>query len=277
VPDYLIGLDLGQTADYTALAAVKRSILLDGEGLPDRDKQGNHRYRFHVGHVERFELQTPYPKIVDDVCDLVRAPQLGGRPILCIDATGVGRPVVDLFIQAQPEADIVAITIVAGQEIKWEAYSPGIMGVKVPKSSLVASVQANLQTRRLTIAKTAHHAQTLVNELINFKVKLSAKTAHESYGAARESDHDDLVLAVCMAVWAGMQRRIWYRGEAPKIGLDAPLPSDPDERALVMEIRAEKAREQAAIEAETFKANQTEVERHRDMMLRGDDPRIWGQ
>ncbi len=43
-------------------------------------------------------------------------------------------------------------------------------------------------------------AQTLVNELLNFKVSIS-NVRHDSYSAWRENIHDDLVLSVTIAVW----------------------------------------------------------------------------
>jgi hypothetical protein len=36
---------------------------------------------------------------------------------------------------------------------------------------------------------------------LNFRVKIDPLTAHDSYGAWREGQHDDLVLAVALAVW----------------------------------------------------------------------------
>ncbi len=44
---------------------------------------------------------------------------------------------------------------------------------------------------------------TLVKELLNFRVKINISTAHDSYEAWREGDHDDLVLSVALACWAG--------------------------------------------------------------------------
>jgi hypothetical protein len=46
----------------------------------------------------------------------------------------------------------------------------------------------------------------LVRELENFKVKVNIHTAHDSYETWRESDHDDLVLALALAFWWAEQR-----------------------------------------------------------------------
>jgi hypothetical protein len=43
-------------------------------------------------------------------------------------------------------------------------------------------------------------AEILVRELLNFRVKIS-DLGHDTYNAWRESEHDDLVLAVAIAAW----------------------------------------------------------------------------
>jgi hypothetical protein len=58
-------------------------------------------------------------------------------------------------------------------------------------------------------------AEILKKELLNFRMKIDPKTAHDSYEHWRESEHDDLVLAVSMAAWF---RQYWNRH------LDAGLP-----------------------------------------------------
>jgi len=72
----------------------------------------------------------------------------------------------------------------------------------VPKKELVASLQVLLQTRRLKVAKTLPEAATLVRELETFRVKVT-EAANETFGAWREGQHDDLVLAVALAAWMG--------------------------------------------------------------------------
>src|SRR5665647_3713201 len=81
----VIGLDLGQSQDYTAL-----SVLCV---LP----QLNDKSSMQCAHLERFKLGTPYPRIVDSVLRLTQRPELGGQWHLVIDGTGVGKAVTDLF------------------------------------------------------------------------------------------------------------------------------------------------------------------------------------
>jgi hypothetical protein len=250
VPDYVIGLDLGQTTDYSAMIAVRRSLWLDDSGLPRR-APNDHRllYRFRVGHIQRWPLRTAYTKIVEQVSTFVKAPQLGERPVLAIDATGVGRGIVDLFIQNRPEAELLAITVTAGHELKWERYASRVKGAHVPKLSLVSAVNAALGVGQLTIDKHLPDSQALVQELLNFKIK-RRPSGNEAFEAERSGDHDDLVMALCMAVWAGSQKRVWFRGVPDDADRPGPLPEDPEDRAMVLEYRAEVAAEAAALQAE---------------------------
>ena len=65
----------------------------------------------------------------------------------------------------------------------------------------MAAVQTLLQSSRLKIAESLDLAPTLKKELLNFRVKIDPKTAHDSYEHWREGDHDDLVLATALACW----------------------------------------------------------------------------
>jgi hypothetical protein len=71
---------------------------------------------------------------------------------------------------------------------------------RVPKRDLVSVVQVALQNRTLKIAEQLPEAETLSRELQNFTVKIT-DSANDVYGAWREGTHDDLVLAVALALW----------------------------------------------------------------------------
>jgi hypothetical protein len=185
---YYLGLDLGQASDYTALAVLEKQA------------GAARTAELHCRHLQRWPLRTPYPSIVDDVRKMLDSPRLkeAGRPVLVVDATGVGAPVVDLFRRGGINASLRPVQITGGDSV-----TEGEGGLKrVPKRDLVSTAQVALQTGRLKIAPGLPEAANLANEMQNFKVKISLETAHDSYGAWREGSHDDLVLAVCLALWA---------------------------------------------------------------------------
>jgi hypothetical protein len=187
-PRYTVGLDLGQTKDYTALVILERH----GEAA---------LASYHARHLERFPLGTSYPAIVAAVAGMLkRAPLADFPPRLAVDETGVGAPVVDLFRQARLNAMLHPIHITGGATVNYDR------GVEyVPKRNLVSVVQVALQTDKLKVASALPEAQMLVRELQNFQVKIT-DAANDTYGAWREGTHDDLVLAVALALYAGKKR-----------------------------------------------------------------------
>jgi hypothetical protein len=261
VPDFIVSADLGQAGDFTAVAVLKRSLELGPEGLPARDHRRMPVYRHTVSHLARYPLGTGYPAVVASVSEMVRRPELQPKPRLVIDATGVGRAVVDLFLnQLKGGLDVHPLTITGGDAARRGGWAPGVVGYWVPKVELVGSVQAALGTGRLKVAKGLQEGDTLRRELLDFRVRVTA-SAHETFGA-RQGAHDDLVLAVAMGVWLGERREIWYRTEAE---------TDPDRRALTRERQAEEEAEQAAMRREREKR---EARRPWEMLL-SVDPSLW--
>ena len=65
---FYVGLDLGQAADYTALAVV--------HSVHTRTPGGKAAKGLHLRHLERYPLRTPYPEIVEKVAALVRDEKL---------------------------------------------------------------------------------------------------------------------------------------------------------------------------------------------------------
>ena len=139
--------------------------------------------------------------------------------ILVVDGTGVGRPVVDLFREADLPCRIIAVMITAGSApvaVDTAGY------YHVPKRDLAGVLQTAMQSRRLAVAKSLPHAETLAEEMKNFKVKVTT-AANEKFEAWREKDTDDLVLAAALCVWAGEREQL-YDGEEsiPAVGYVSP-------------------------------------------------------
>ena len=181
---FYVGLDLGQVQDYSALTVL--------EWLPNE-------YSYAVRHLRRFPLGTPYPRICDEVRALVLRPPLVGKVQLVVDATGVGRPVLDIFRKAQLGHGVIGISIHGGDNVSRE---PAVAGYRVPKRDLVSNLQLLFQTRRLKISKDLPEAEILVQELRSFRVQIT-ESGNDTYGAWRSGEHDDLVLAVSLAAWLG--------------------------------------------------------------------------
>ena len=194
---FVMGLDLGQAQDYSALAICERVDIPIGEASSRADQEVEGYW--HVRHLERFRLGTPYPEIVERVSEMWNADPLKDNSVLVLDITGVGAPVWDMFIAANLPAR--AITITGGNQVIADGRK-----FSVPKRDLVSTLQVLIQKGRIKFAEDLPDVQTLIKELLAFQVKISA-SGHDSYEAWREGAHDDLVLALAMAVWLGQQRR----------------------------------------------------------------------
>lgn len=147
----------------------------------------------------------------------MRSASMRGSASLVVDATGVGRPVVDLFVGAglQP----IAVTITAGA-----APSANGTAHRVPKRDLCAILQVLLQARRLRIAAAMCERTSLVDELLAFRVKIDGATARDSYGAGAGA-HDDLVMALALACWGAHEMPALL----PVVGLSEPHQSDEED------------------------------------------------
>ena len=209
VREIIIGVDLGQAHDFTAIAVIERGQRPTGRHKKVTNADGSVRYpqeyesTYRVRHLERLPRGTPYPQQVERVTRLVEQTRrtTGLEPRLVVDQTGVGRPVVDM-LRAAGHKWLAAVSIHGGDEATRDGHDH-----KVPKRELVSVMQVLLQTRRLQVVRTLPDADVLTSELLAFRVTIS-KAGHDSYGNDwRENPHDDIVLAVALAVWLGESRR----------------------------------------------------------------------
>jgi hypothetical protein len=199
---FVSGLDLGQAQDFTALAVLEQSA------GPDPARRGVRSWHYALRWLERYPLGTPYAGPAAGgagVCECVAAalarPPLPGSQ-LAVDQTGVGRAVVDLFRARGLPAALHAVTITGGHDVAGPDPLSGRLDWRVPKRDLVDTLQLLLQSGRLRWSRRLGLAAVLAQELSAFRVKVT-RSAHEAYGAWRDGQHDDLVLAVALAAWLG--------------------------------------------------------------------------
>ncbi len=212
----IVGVDLGQQRDPTAITVVERGYVPTGplynarywyKGRQVYAAREPVRLEYHVRHLERPALGTSYVEVVDRLVELLKS--LGAEErVLAVDTTGVGRPVADMlkkrlegWLKAEDGAPLHTawITITGGDSVTKAEGG----GIRVPKRDLASAPLVLMQNKQLKIAEGLRLADTLKRELLNFKVKINIATGHDSYEAWRENEHDDLVLAVAMACWCG--------------------------------------------------------------------------
>lgn len=188
---FVAGVDLGQAADYTAIVVTQ---VLDDH--------------LDVRHIQRLPLGTPYPAQVSTIARMMSTAPLGPSTTVAVDATGVGRAVVDL-LRPLPFR-LLPVTITGGA-----SASRGAQGWHVPKRDLITATQVSLQQGRLRIAAGLPMAKELITELAAYRVSLASSSGNESWANDwRMAPHDDLVLALCIAVWAASRSMFPMRSSA---------------------------------------------------------------
>jgi hypothetical protein len=201
---WVMGVDLGQSMDPTAIIVMHASRAplptWSVDHLNHTTKQDIEQH-FDIVHAERMPLGTSYPDIVNYVGELLRRPPLRQDCHLVIDESGVGRAVGDMFDQAGLRP--VRVSITAGTDATRHERYPRRWSVA--KSLLISGVDAALHANQLRFAADLREAHALAEELKDFRRHLTA--AGRATYQARTGKHDDLVLAVAIALWWATERR----------------------------------------------------------------------
>ena len=204
---FVIGVELGQVSDVTAIAVVESLTLpfLRTEEIrerrwvslrpvyqgPDGKEVREHPpVNFALRHLERVPAGVSYPEIVSRVQSLHG--QLR-KPVTVLDGTGVGTAAVELFRQSGFYASV--FTLIAGDQVTQDGSN-----YRIPKRDVISSTQVLLQTGRLKIARSLPHAALLARELVNFRFKVGQERSEDVLDW-REGPDDDLVLALAIAAW----------------------------------------------------------------------------
>ncbi|VVB72974.1 Uncharacterised protein [uncultured archaeon] len=90
----------------------------------------------------------------------------------------------------------IAVSIHGGANVSREGDN-----WKPPKRDLVGTLQVLLQSGRFRVSNKLKLGPILQAEMMNFKVKIDPVTAHDSYSAWRDNEHDDLVLSAALDAW----------------------------------------------------------------------------
>ena len=191
---YFIGLDLGQSYDPSAVAVVEeeRGVLV-------------------VRYLERAPLGTPYPQIVEWMRQMVGVPPLRGRCGLVVDGTGVGAPVVDMLRAGRLGCEITDVRITGGDRENSNGSEWNAPQRHVPKMDLIAGLQVAMGNGELKIAAGMAETPTLVRELLDMRMHYGSR-GRMRLGADGFGEHDDLVIALALAVWRARRKPLPMNG-----------------------------------------------------------------
>jgi hypothetical protein len=230
---YMVSADFGQTTDYTAVAVTRRRLVptsekYNHEGLrwggdvhhggmvPFYEARQDARQHYDLIRLDRVQLHTPYTKIARGIVKLVsevyhlhmREDGLRpGQPVdvgLAIDEGGVGKAVKDILVDAiedgieegKPHIRFLPVTVHGGANT---TRSGGYY--HIPKRDLVHAGIVAYQNGTLAVGKLRHRG-VLEEELKNYRLKQNLATGYAAFEPLRDGQHDDLLFAVCLGVWA---------------------------------------------------------------------------
>ncbi len=223
---YLVGLDLGERVDFTALSVLRQHAVPTGRTVRSQvgfsrdegmvyDTVPELEYQYDLIFLDRWRGRG-YKAAVPIVAELLQelrqeshrqrlAANILNTPDVPVwvlaDETGVGVPVVEDLRAAGLVCTGIVIT-------GGDTWSQTGQGFRVPKQALVSTLRVLVENHRISVSDALPLGSVLEAELQNFRVKTKLTTGNESYGAGagdlwREGAHDDLVLSVAMACWFG--------------------------------------------------------------------------
>src|SRR5215210_8108602 len=248
---YMVSADFGQTTDYTAVAVTKRRLvptsgkyvhegeryegnLYHGERVPFRETRQDVEQHYDLIRLDRVQLRTSYTQIAKGIVKLIQELNALHRkeealrprqPVdvgLAIDEGGVGKAVKDMLLDAledgipdqdgAPRVIFLPVTVHGGANT---TQSGGYW--HIPKRDLVHAGIVAFQNQTLHVAKLRYRG-VLEEELKNYRLKQNLATGYAGFEPLREGQHDDLLFATCLGVWAWeraieKQEYVSYPGE----------------------------------------------------------------
>jgi hypothetical protein len=204
-----VGVDLGQSKDPTSIAVVERiGAYMHPDCAPKLQpmfraamKETQHRHQYNLRLLEQAPLGESYPAQAHRIKRILARDAIAQHdPRVFMDFTGVGRPMYDIM-RAERVPRLVPITITFQGSGMNDAG-----GRSVPKLELVSRLQALMHTGCLHMPDALPLAKVFRRELLDFRVSYTA-VGNATFGA-REGAHDDLILAVALAVYGLSQAEV---------------------------------------------------------------------
>jgi hypothetical protein len=209
-----IGCDLAQSVDRTAIVAVRS---YRAEGTEGAARAQTH---YEIRDVALLRRGLSYPVQVEQIVAIADG-VADESPVLVCDRTGVGVAVVDMLRQSW-SGKLIAVTSTGGATVE---RSPG-GNVRVPKQDLVGVLEVLAVGRKLHARPNLPFAKELGEELRAFSYEISAASGHMKF--AGSGAHDDLVSALCLALWASVRGQgstttflDYIKADMARRGLDA--------------------------------------------------------
>jgi hypothetical protein len=223
MPNYVMGLDIGQHVDHAALAIVERLLRVP---VVDHTMKPEYTDIYRIVHLREWRLNTSPQDVLDDLAEMIHSAR--GElewAAIAYDATGIGASWTEVIYRRYRARDLTRFEprgyIITGTETPSKDPS-------VRKIDLMSKIQVTANQGRLELDPDLHLADRFAVQLqaINATPTASGRLSF----AAPQAIHDDLVTAVSL----GLHSRVSNGQVKPRhyiIGQPAPPalnPLDPD-------------------------------------------------
>jgi hypothetical protein len=155
--------------------------------------------------------------------------QLPRSAQLIIDVTRIGKGLFDMAVEAN--LDPIGVVIHGGFEVHRRPYD---RVVSVPKMRLVAELDKRLQSNDLFVHESLRDWPALRRELLNFRPEIT-RAGTETWNA-RSGEHDDLVLALGLALFQLTGDHVRYRGLFQFLAAERGDPGAAEEWAIGVDV-----------------------------------------
>jgi hypothetical protein len=206
--DVLIGIDLGQLRDPTALVVAEavgrptgaktEAVLSDGSLWLEDERET----AYAVRHVERLPLRTPFRQVGRRTAEIVQTLEEMAQNerdlhlYVLGDATGLGRPAIEqIREEVGTRIPVSMVTVTSGEGLTGHL---GSLEVKVSKTHLVTRTAALLQRGLIDLPDTPE-AELLADELRSFTIRATRRGLQAEAERTGEG-HGDLAFALMLAV-----------------------------------------------------------------------------
>lgn len=197
-PKWIVGLDLGQRQDHSAIA------VLDLSWIPAGQCEVTYAWKFHpllvLRGLERVPLGTSYEDIHNIVAGKLRELEVRFRietrrevpaKELILDAGGPGPPMVDRLRRTLRDGTRITPVLITGGKGE-NTLSGGYTGI--PRRTLLTRLLQMISAQTLRCPAGLSNWEEFMGEFL----ELSGGTTQPETGKT----HDDLVLSTALAAWA---------------------------------------------------------------------------
>jgi hypothetical protein len=213
-PHAYLGVDFGKEQDPSAMVLVE--FVMEPRMTVDAATRAPlYDCGLVVRYVESPTLGTDFLDVGARALQLARHPRLQGRCTIVADANGPGAPVVEFMTRPPLNAPVIPVQTTTGQAMR--KVGPNY---HVSKSVFMDRLEYALRTKKLRMAQLP-----LTEELIRELTLLEREERGSGNVVFRSPSarvHDDLAMALAMAVWWAWEVHGHYLGQEGPI----PLVSD---------------------------------------------------